>query len=74
MQCRMIDESEVREILDAGTINYDRIEKNNKGVTIPLEGITHDRQKVRIVVAPKKTETVVVTVIDLDTDWPCDCP
>ena len=74
MECRHIDESEVVEILKKGTINYDKIEKDDRGRTYPLEGITHDKQHVRIVVAPKADkEMVVVTVIDLDTDWTCDC-
>lgn len=74
MQCRHIDEAEVREVLESGIINNDRIEKSDKGISVPLEGETHDRQHVRIVVAPKENKLVLVTVIDLDTDWPCECP
>ncbi len=73
MDCRHIDESEVEEILDEGTINYNKIEKSDKGKSYPLEGVTHDKQRVRIVFAPKKENLVVVTVIDLDKDWYCDC-
>ena len=74
MQCRHIDEVEVREVLESGIINNDRIEKSDKGISVPLEGETQDRQHVRIVVAPKENILVLVTVIDLDTDWPCECP
>lgn len=74
MNCRHIDESEVKEILANGKVNEAKIETSEKGTSFPLEGTTHDNQHVRIVVAPKQTETVVVTVIDLDTEWPCDCP
>ena len=73
MDCRHIDESEVKEILDKGEINYDKIEKDDRGRTFPLEGITHDKQHVRVVFAPKKDEMVVVTVIDLERDWYCAC-
>jgi hypothetical protein len=73
MDCRHIDESEVEEILDEGTINYNKIEKSEKGKSYPLEGVTHDKQRVRIVFAPKNENLVVVTVIDLDKDWYCDC-
>jgi hypothetical protein len=74
MDCRHIDESEVLEILHSGTINYDKIEDDERGKTYPLEGVTHDKQHVRIVFAPKRAnEVVVVTVIDLDKDWYCDC-
>lgn len=74
MDCREIDESEVLDILNRGTINYNRVEEDEQGVTIPLEGVTNDGQKVRIVFAPKKNKTVVVTAIDLNKDWPCNCP
>ncbi|MGC4102575.1 DUF4258 domain-containing protein [Ferruginibacter sp.] len=73
MDCRHIDESEVQEILDKGTINYNKIEESDKGKSYPLEGFTHDKQHVRIVFAPKQENLVVVTVIDLDKDWYCDC-
>jgi hypothetical protein len=73
MECRHIDESEVKEILKDGTLNYTKIEEDSQGKTYPLEGETHDKQHVRIVFAPHGNELVVVTVIDLDTEWPCDC-
>lgn len=73
MDCRKIDESEVREILKSGTINHKKIQSDKRGKTYPVEGYTHDKQHVRIVFAPKDDGLVVVTVIDLDTDWKCDC-
>jgi hypothetical protein len=73
MDCRHIDETEVKEILANGTVNYSRVQQDERGKTYPLEGITHDKQHVRIVVAPKTNELVIVTVIDLDTDYPCEC-
>ena len=73
MDCRHIDESEVMEILQTGKLNEDKIEEDNRGKTYPLEGVTHDRQHVRVVFAPKQDELVVVTVIDLDKEWECNC-
>jgi hypothetical protein len=73
MDCRHIDESEVKEILQKGEINYNKIEDDPKGKSYPMEGITHDRQHVRIVFAPHENELVVVTVIDLEKEWPCNC-
>ncbi len=73
MICRHIDETEVKEILEKGSINYSKVEEDERGKTFPLEGITHDNQHVRIVFAPKQEVVEVVTCIDLDTDWPCDC-
>jgi hypothetical protein len=73
MDCRNIDESEVREILVKGKINHKKIQRDKRGMTYPVEGLTHDNQKVRIVFAPKGDALVVVTVIDLGREWSCDC-
>ena len=74
MECRHIDESEVKEILQNGEINFGKEQESEKGVTYPLEGKTHEGQRVRIVFAPHENDVTVVTAIDLDTDWPCgDC-
>ena len=73
MDCRQIDESEVTQILREGILNPDKIESSSKGVSYPLEGRTHDGQRVRIVFAPKEKKLVVVTVIDLDREYACDC-
>jgi len=73
MDCRHINEAEVKEILQNGKVNVNKIEEDNRGRTYPLEGKTTGDKYLRIVVAPKKNETVIVTVIDLDADLPCDC-
>jgi len=73
MECRYIDESEVLEILQNGVLNAEKIETGSRGKTYPLEGKTHDNQNVRIVFAPKQQDLVVVTVIDLDKEWACNC-
>ncbi|MFN8253576.1 MAG: DUF4258 domain-containing protein [Ferruginibacter sp.] len=73
MECRHIDETEVHEILKGGVVNYKKVEEDERGKSYPLEGFTHDKQHVRIVFAPKRNDLVVVTVIDLERDWPCDC-
>ena len=73
MDCREIDASEVQEIWQKGVLNENKIEKSNKGTSYPLEGVTHDGQSVRIVFAPKGKKLVVVTVIDLEKEWECEC-
>ncbi len=73
MDCRKIDEREVREILINGMVNEKKIQKDKRGITYPVEGFTHDKQNVRIVFAPRGDALVVVTVIDLDKEWSCDC-
>ena len=73
MNCRHIDETEVKEILKDGTVNFNKIEENDKGIPYPVEGTTHEGQHVRIVFAPHENKLTVVTVIDLDKEWECDC-
>lgn len=76
MDCRKIDESEVKDILKRGTINYkksdigDRPDCKRK---YAVEGTTRDKQRVRIIFAPCGNEVTVVTVIDIGREWPCDC-
>ena len=76
MECRHIDESEVKEILERGKINYGKSDLGDNPDCkrkYAVEGNTHDNQKVRIIFAPCQTEVTVVTVIDLGTDYTCDC-
>ena len=74
MDCRAITEGEIEEILHDGTINYDKSNLNDeRGATFALEGYSHDHQHLRVIFAPKENEMVVVTCIDLDKDWQCDC-
>ncbi len=74
MDCRHIDEEEVKEILANGRIN----ERKSDPAARPdpkyaLEGTTRDGQEVRIIFAPSARGMVVITVIDLGKDWACDC-
>jgi hypothetical protein len=74
MGCRNIDESEVKEILQEGSINWDKTElKDQPCPSFALEGTTQDGQEVRIVFAGCEDKTRVITAIDLDTEWKCDC-
>lgn len=74
MDCRNIDEAEVKDILKKGKLNHKKIQSDKRGKTYPVEGITKDKQRVRIVFAPKGDDAlVVVTVIDLENEWKCDC-
>ena len=74
MECRDITEEEIKEILREGDINYAKSNLNdNRGVTYALEGYSDDRQHLRIIFAPEKDRLVVVTCIDLNKEWQCDC-
>ncbi|WP_276482184.1 DUF4258 domain-containing protein [Paraflavitalea pollutisoli] len=74
MGCRHIDESEVREILEKGTVNPRKSEPAARpDPKFAVEGHTRDGQQVRIIFAPASRGMVVITVIDLDNEWTCDC-
>lgn len=75
MQCRKISQAEVEEIMRDGKINYNKSDlQNARCPRYAVEGVTHDDQRVRIIYAQCNDKTVVVTVIDLETDFKCDCP
>lgn len=75
MACRHIDESEIKKILKEGKINYSKsdLKAAECKKRYAVEGVTRDRQRIRIIVAPCQTEVTVITVIDLEKDWTCDC-
>lgn len=75
MSCRKISQAEVEDMMEAGKLNYRK--SDVKGIPCPVyavEGITHDSQRVRIIFGQCDYKTKVITVIDLETDWTCDCP
>lgn len=75
MACRDIDSTEVIEILETGSVNYNKTDTTgSRDPKFALEGRTHDGQEVRIIFAMARSKTVVVTVIDLDQDIECTCP
>ena len=72
MQCRQIDETEVAEIIAQGHINKQKSNAADKPCpTIAYEGISHDKQHLRIVAAQCSDALKIVTCIDLKTDFPC---
>ena len=75
MKCRQITQKEIKEILVEGTINYNKSDlQNSRCPRYAIEGVTSDNQDVRIIFAQCNKSTTVVTVIDLDKQWQCDCP
>lgn len=74
MQCRHIDETEIQEILTAGNINNRKSDPTDKPCpTYAYEGYSHDEQHLRIVIARCDDVEKVVTCIDLDNEFECDC-
>jgi len=75
MECRHITQGEVQQIMQDGKINYNKSDlQNARCPRYAIEGITTDNQDVRIIFAQCNESTTVVTVIDLDKEWSCDCP
>lgn len=74
MHCRHITEDEIVSVLQKGKLNKNKsgISKKNDE-TYALEGWTNDNQHVRVVVTPEENGLLVITVIDLDQNWACDC-
>jgi Domain of unknown function (DUF4258) len=74
MDCRHITMREIHEILDNGTINYDKSEPNSHpDPKFAVEGYTEEKQHLRIIVAPENEKLIIVTCIELGVEWQCDC-
>ena len=74
MDCRHITETEIREVLEQGEINYKKSEPDARpDPKYALEGYTHEQQHLRIVFAPTARGLVVITCIELGVEWQCDC-
>ncbi|MGH2646485.1 MAG: DUF4258 domain-containing protein [Ginsengibacter sp.] len=74
MDCRHITEQEIKEIIHDGKVNYSKSGRGTKGdETYALEGYSDEHQHLRIVVAPESDGLVVITCIDLDNEWQCNC-
>ena len=64
MDCRHIDETEIREIIRDGVLN-EQVRKVPRDMTYALEGTSHDNQDIRAAVTPQDNGLLVITVIDL---------
>ena len=75
MECRTISETEVKQVLTTGKINYKKsdVQKPDCTKRYAVDGYSKDGQHIRIVVAPCSDELTVITCIDLDKDWECNC-
>ena len=74
MDCRHITAQEIKEVIHNGNVNYSKSGEGNKGDdTYALEGYSNEHQHIRVVVAPENDGLVVITCMDLDKEWPCNC-
>jgi len=74
MDCRHITENEIQEILEGGTINYQKSEPDARPEPKwAVEGFTAEQQHLRIIIAPEEHKLIVVTCIELGVEWTCHC-
>lgn len=75
MDCRHITETEIKDVIANGTINYRKsdLQKSDCQKRYAVEGYSKDKQHLRIIAAPCADEVTIVTCIDLDTEWECHC-
>jgi hypothetical protein len=74
MDCRHITETEIREVLEKGEIEYRKSEPDaHPDPKYALEGFTKEGQHLRIIFAPTSKGLVVITCIELGVEWKCDC-
>ncbi len=72
MSCRHIDEDDVSSVLSHGERDPSRTRTDGRCPSHALHG-SEDGRRLRVVYAACETETLVVTVIDLDKEWDCAC-
>jgi Domain of unknown function (DUF4258) len=74
MDCRHITETEIKEILQHGTINLNKSDPYGRpDPKYALDGYTRESQHLRVVFAPTAKGLVVITCIELGVEWSCDC-
>ena len=74
MDCREIDAYEVSEILTKGKINQRKSDPSDRPCpTYAYEGFSRDNQRIRAVIAECDNIVKLVTVIDLDNEYRCNC-
>jgi len=74
MDCRHISKEEINFIREKGNINYRKSDLEDQPCpTVAKEGRSKDGQMLRIVFAECDNETKVVTAIDLENEYTCNC-
>ena len=74
MECRHINEAEIKEVLAENHINERKSSADSKPCpTFAYEGYSNEHQHLRIVIAKCDNTWKVVTCIDLGNEFECDC-
>jgi len=76
MECRHIDEREIKDVIEHGEINYKKSNLQNDDChkRYAVEGFSKEQQHLRIIVAGCNDELTVITCIDLGKQFECHCP
>lgn len=75
MDCRHIDEGEIREIMEKGAINFTKSNRRDRPCpTFALQGRTAGGESIRVIFAQCPAETKVITCYNLEEDFECRCP
>ncbi len=74
MECRQISEREIKDLLENGKHNPTDSDPDDKPCpSYAIEGWTEDGQEIRVIFANCDRQTKVVTAIDLNNNYNCDC-
>ncbi len=74
MECRHINEAEIKEVLAENYINQRKSNTDGKPCpTYAYEGYSKEHQHLRIVIAKCDNTWKVVTCIDLGNEFDCNC-
>lgn len=75
MECRHINDDEVQEILRNGSTNIAKseLEEVECQRRFAIDGYSKENQHLRIVASPCGNKLTIITCIDLDKKWPCEC-
>jgi hypothetical protein len=74
MECRHINEQEIHDVIEENNINERKSNAaGNPCPTDAYEGFSKEGQHLRIVIAKCEANWKVVTCIDLEHEFECDC-
>ncbi len=75
MECRHINDDEVQYILLNGSVNIAKSELTEADCQrrFAIDGYSKQNQHLRIVASPCGNKLTIITCIDLDKQWPCEC-
>ena len=74
MNCRQISESDIKDIMRTGNINYQKSDLDKRCPVYAVQGTTNDGEHLRVIFAQCHEKTTVVTCYHTDKEFECYCP